>query len=404
MNIIELQRAVDANDDEAMVQLGDLYHEGNGVPQDDAKATELYEKAADLGNSNACYRFGMQNYNGWGVPVNKPLAIYYWMKGAKLDHWGCQLLIGNSYQTGDCVPKDMEKALYWLNKSADKGLADAHYELGKIYLSGQESVEPDEAKAIEHLTIATQSDENCAVEAMNCLGDYYRQKKTAENLDEALKWYDMAADKGNFYASHYAVIISAIVANAAMSVVRISHGWDWALTDLNKHKECIEREEKIINSGNYKIGQNLIDEVQSYKVKNNFNLATCFFMLDRYAETCKILGRNGDIESRMMFTASVLLGDVQSEKGKGNIYNLVRELETMEYDPNKSKGLATDLTYAMCIEYLANIHRLQGGKELETAVMLLDHAISIMKESTFREALIKERNRYQKRFGGYKYV
>ena len=54
---------------------------------------------------------------------------------------------------------------------------------------------------------------------------------------------------------------------------------------------------------------------------------------------------------------------------------------------------------------IADSHRNRGGKELEKAVEVLDHAIRVIKDPKYNEALRKERNRYQsKLFGGYKYV
>ncbi len=402
-----LEKAVAADNDEALVMLGDMYHDGEGVEKNDTKATELYRRAADLDNSNGCYRFGMQTYNGWGVPVDKELAVKYWMKGAELTHWGCQLIIGNCYQNGDCVPKDMEKALYWLQQSADQGLADAHFELGKIYLFGQDTIEPNEEKAIDHLTIAAKADDDFSISAMNYLGDLYQQKKTSDGIEEALKWYDQAAEKGNFRAAHLAMLMSSIQASGAMVAANHSEyadGWEWALEDLNKCKKCLDREISFINSGSLQIEQKIVDEVNVRREANNYDIATCYYFLDRYQEVCQILGNSGSLRSRILFCASVLLGRISSEGGSLNA--VLSEIENNQsYDPTKGGGYAEESAYAICMNTIADSHRNRGGKELENAVEVLDHTIRVIKDPKYSEALRKERNRYQsKLFGGYKYV
>ena len=55
--------------------------------------------------------------------------------------------------------------------------------------------------------------------------------------------------------------------------------------------------------------------------------------------------------------------------------------------------------------HLAVIHRQLGGKNLETSVRILDHAINVVKDQNLNEILRRERNKYQpKLFGGYKYI
>ena len=72
-----------------MTNLGLLYQNGQGVPQDYVKAREWYEKAADKGSA-----FAMTN-------------------------------LGLLYQNGRGVPQDYGKARKWYEKAADKGNAYA---------------------------------------------------------------------------------------------------------------------------------------------------------------------------------------------------------------------------------------------------------------------------------------
>jgi TPR repeat protein len=53
--IAQLQREADAGDPDAQYNLAYLYENGLGLPKDEEKALELYQKAADQGHSEAVY-------------------------------------------------------------------------------------------------------------------------------------------------------------------------------------------------------------------------------------------------------------------------------------------------------------------------------------------------------------
>jgi len=56
----------------SMRSLGELYQNGQGVPQDYVKAREWYELAADMGDANAMVDLGLLYFNGLGVPQDYP--------------------------------------------------------------------------------------------------------------------------------------------------------------------------------------------------------------------------------------------------------------------------------------------------------------------------------------------
>ncbi len=53
--ITQLQREANAGDPDAQYNLAYLYENGLGLPKDEEKALELYQKAADQGHSEAVY-------------------------------------------------------------------------------------------------------------------------------------------------------------------------------------------------------------------------------------------------------------------------------------------------------------------------------------------------------------
>jgi hypothetical protein len=95
-----LQKAADAGNADAMVGLGVLYENGQGVAQDYAKAREWYQKAADAGNADAMNNLGLL------------------------------------YQKGQGVTQDYAKAREWYQKAADAGDPIAMDNLGVLYRDG----------------------------------------------------------------------------------------------------------------------------------------------------------------------------------------------------------------------------------------------------------------------------
>ena len=63
----------------AFNQLGGYYRNGtNGLPQNHAKANELYLKAGELGSAGAYNNLGIAYSNGDGVEIDKKKAKHYW--------------------------------------------------------------------------------------------------------------------------------------------------------------------------------------------------------------------------------------------------------------------------------------------------------------------------------------
>ena len=60
----------DQGDVEAEYQLGAMYYEGQGVPQDYATAAQWYQKAADGGDADAQFVLGLMYSEGQGVPLD----------------------------------------------------------------------------------------------------------------------------------------------------------------------------------------------------------------------------------------------------------------------------------------------------------------------------------------------
>ncbi len=69
-------------DARAQYKLGNMYKNGEGVSEDDAKAVKWYRKAAEQGHAMAQYRLGLRYSMGEGVPKNNVRAYMWWSLAA----------------------------------------------------------------------------------------------------------------------------------------------------------------------------------------------------------------------------------------------------------------------------------------------------------------------------------
>ena len=72
------QRACDMDDPPACVFAGQMNEYGHGVPKDPSKAARLYERACDGGWKPGCYNLAIMFENGRGVPEDheRAAALY----------------------------------------------------------------------------------------------------------------------------------------------------------------------------------------------------------------------------------------------------------------------------------------------------------------------------------------
>ena len=78
-HIKRTKKLMDANNAHAFYNLAGFYANGSmGMPQDFAKANELYLMAGELGCSEGYFNLGNSYKNGEGVEVDKKKAKHYW--------------------------------------------------------------------------------------------------------------------------------------------------------------------------------------------------------------------------------------------------------------------------------------------------------------------------------------
>jgi TPR repeat protein len=141
----EWKASADAGHAEAEFDLGLLYAQGLGVKRDLTEAVKWYRKAAEQGNAEAEFALGQMYSRGWGVPRDTADAMRWMQMANAVDSDGpptdWALIEGYGLQ------QDQEQAAYWYKLAADKGHAEAQFNLGRLYATGK-GVKHDEEQAM----------------------------------------------------------------------------------------------------------------------------------------------------------------------------------------------------------------------------------------------------------------
>ena len=114
----------------AQTHLAGLFERGNGpagVAKDEVRALELYRLAASQGYSGAQQNLGMKfNTGALGLAQSTPAALALWEKAASQGCPNAQFSAGLLYYNGrGGVPRDNKRALFWSQLAADAGFAKA---------------------------------------------------------------------------------------------------------------------------------------------------------------------------------------------------------------------------------------------------------------------------------------
>lgn len=136
-------KAAEAGDSFAMMTLGEMYEEGQGVEKDDAQALTWYRKAANDGKFIAMVAIGRMYLNGKGVQKDDAEALVWFRKSAVRGDPQLMFRVGRAYESGGhdsrvslAADNRYRQALIWYGKSALLGYAPAMVALGSYYERG----------------------------------------------------------------------------------------------------------------------------------------------------------------------------------------------------------------------------------------------------------------------------
>ena len=109
--------------------LGLMYDDGKGVPQDHKTAVKWYRLSAEQGYANAQYNLGFMYNKGNGVPQDYETAAKWYRLAAEQGNANAQNNLGGMHDKRRGVRQDYETAAKWYTLAADQGHAIAQSNL-----------------------------------------------------------------------------------------------------------------------------------------------------------------------------------------------------------------------------------------------------------------------------------
>ena len=198
-----------------------MYETAAGVPQDYARARELYGKACDGGHAAACFRVGKLSeqelhyadafpmytrgcdagnaqschaaglllLSGKGSPRDPARAVALFQRACDAKFAGACGSLGYAYGHGDGVPRDLAKARALYEDACAQGTPLACADLGIMYATG-EGAEVDESRAAEFYRRACEGGNGTGCQG---LGNLYEEGHgVAQDLARAVELYERA--------------------------------------------------------------------------------------------------------------------------------------------------------------------------------------------------------------------
>jgi hypothetical protein len=168
--VAALQYAAEGGESLAQWKLGKMYADGDGVPQDDAKAFDYFSQIVENYNeddadprqapfvSSAFVALGVYNLNGIansGIAPNTSRALEMFHYAAvNFGDSNAQYNLARMYLDGNGTEKDGRQAARWLFLAADKGHIESQALLGQMLFTGHEGVQKQRARGLMWLSLA----------------------------------------------------------------------------------------------------------------------------------------------------------------------------------------------------------------------------------------------------------
>jgi hypothetical protein len=115
--------------------LGSLYANGWGVPLDDARALEWYERAANQGHAEAAYNISVMYQNGWGVVQSDAEALRWIQMAAEGGFAPAHRALGDMYAGGFGVATDQVQACRWYATGEALGDSESSFDRGELEMN-----------------------------------------------------------------------------------------------------------------------------------------------------------------------------------------------------------------------------------------------------------------------------
>lgn len=192
------ERAAEAGDPQAQMQIGYFYDAGLGVAKDPVLAAHWYQLAAAGGFVEAKVNLGVLYLWGNGVKKNEQLAVELFREAAEKGSGLAACYLGEVYWLGLSVPQDKAASEYWYVRGAELHNPQAEYKLGLFYFDYRDHAHDLHKAASLFRSSAAAGD----VPAMFALGLLLaRNPDLAKSPDEPIRLLNVSADAGFWKAS-----------------------------------------------------------------------------------------------------------------------------------------------------------------------------------------------------------
>jgi hypothetical protein len=149
---------------------------------------------ADAGNPAAEFELGERFHNGNGILKDSTEAVDWWQKAAAQKFPPAEYDLGIAYGRGDGVAKDAEQGIKWCRMAADAGLPVAQEFIGALYAMPHGSLQQDYTQVFKWFKAAADQD---YPHAEYLLALCYRDGKgTPTNSSKSIVWFQRAASNG----------------------------------------------------------------------------------------------------------------------------------------------------------------------------------------------------------------
>ena len=107
------------------------------------EAAGWYKQAADMGIGTAAYNLGTLYYNGQGFPQDYDKARHWFELGAARNDPYAEFQLGIMAGDGKGMAQDLNTEMRWYLKAAQQGLPAAEYNIAVMYHNGEGSAQDD---------------------------------------------------------------------------------------------------------------------------------------------------------------------------------------------------------------------------------------------------------------------
>ena len=157
-SLAALISAAEQGEAAAQFNLGVMYYNGEGVPQDYAEAVRWFRAAAEQGEAAAQFNLGVMYNNGEGVPENDAEAVRWFRAAAEQGEAAAQFNLGVMYDNGEGVPENEVLAYAWFNLAGAQGFEGAQEAKGQLSrrMTSEQVARAQELSSIELLRALNQ--------------------------------------------------------------------------------------------------------------------------------------------------------------------------------------------------------------------------------------------------------